>query len=155
MPHGPVDRLRFPSALRAQVVSLARSALPDETGGVLLGFVRGRDASVAHVIGPGPSAKRGSTWFDPDHGWQLEQIGRRFAKDPGSSEYLGDWHTHPDGPAVLSSQDRAVGRLIARHAPAANPRPLLVVLSVPRRGGVDLAAFQWGRWWMRQVTISE
>ena len=91
----------------------------DETGGRVVGHFfenRGRlVVRVAGVIEPGPNAKRTSTSFFQDGGYQTEVFRRLEAKDP-SIEHLGNWHTHHvNGYPTLSTGDVATYRRIVNH----------------------------------------
>ncbi|MBT2189182.1 Mov34/MPN/PAD-1 family protein [Sphingobium nicotianae] len=85
---------------------LATTYYPVETGGVLLGWRDGEDRIVTGLTGPGPRALHGRHTFLPDHRWQVAQIEQAFAASSGDLDYLGDWHTHPDGIASMSEMDR-------------------------------------------------
>lgn len=83
--------------------TLSRDGL--ETGGILLG----RDLDERGVIevvvagGPGPRALRERTRFsrDFDHSDRLAQLWY----DRDGLQWVGDWHTHPHGPAGPSTVD--------------------------------------------------
>ncbi|MFB9047280.1 Mov34/MPN/PAD-1 family protein [Sphingobium indicum] len=78
---------------------------PVETGGVLLGWRDGSDRIVTGLVGPGPKALHGRYTFLPDHPWQIARIREAFDASEGDLDYLGDWHTHPDGVAQMSEMD--------------------------------------------------
>jgi integrative and conjugative element protein (TIGR02256 family) len=83
----------------------SRSEDGNETGGILLGFEESRASGfwVTEAGGPGPMAERSPTFFcrDLDHAERLAE--HAFSID--SSEWIGDWHTHPGGPTALSHVD--------------------------------------------------
>ena len=106
----------------------ADRAYPNETGGVLVGYI----ADTAHpvivaAIGPGPNARHYPTRFFPDHDWQCEQLDELYKNSDGLLVYLGDWHTHPDGKPNLSWLDRKTIHGIAKHTGAMNPHPLMMI----------------------------
>ncbi|WP_442881348.1 Mov34/MPN/PAD-1 family protein [Brevundimonas sp.] len=92
---------------------------PLETGGMLLGWRDGNSKIVTGFIGPGPSALHGRYMFLPDHRWQVEHLRHAFLASGGDLDYLGDWHTHPDGVAKMSDQDSQTLRKICRRVPHA------------------------------------
>jgi integrative and conjugative element protein (TIGR02256 family) len=99
------------------VASIRREAErlhPFETGGVLLGWRDGSDRIVMGATGPGRGAMHGRVAFLPDHPWQLARIREAFRRSGGDLDYLGDWHTHPDGAASMSTTDRQTLNRIAR-----------------------------------------
>jgi integrative and conjugative element protein (TIGR02256 family) len=107
----------------ARIGELAELYYPLETGGVLLGWRDGHHRIVAGLIGPGPTALHGRRGFFPDHAWQKSEISKAFAGSSGDLDYLGDWHTHPDGIAAMSAVDRQTLARIARRV----SRPLMVI----------------------------
>lgn len=110
---------------------------PLETGGILLGWRRGVDRIVVDVVGPGRNALHGRIRFLPDHRWQVSEITRTFHATGGDIDYLGDWHTHPDGFAQMSSEDVKTLTRISRRVPGA----LMLILAGP-----DFAAGDFGCW---------
>jgi integrative and conjugative element protein (TIGR02256 family) len=87
---------------------------PLETGGVLLGWRDGDDRIVAGLIGAGDKAVHAVHAFEPDHEFQIEELGKVFARTNGDLDYLGDWHTHPAGHVAMSWRDRRTLRAIGR-----------------------------------------
>lgn len=103
----------------AQIGALADAYAPLETGGVLLGWRDGENKVVAGIIGPGPRALHGRYTFVPDDRWHSAQIDKAFEVSSGDLDYLGDWHTHPDGGLAMSMLDRStLSRLVRKNAGA-------------------------------------
>ncbi|RUV82102.1 hypothetical protein EOA60_21990 [Mesorhizobium sp. M1A.F.Ca.IN.020.06.1.1] len=92
--------------LRVVYVS-ANELSPLETGGFLLGWRSGQDRVVVDLRGPGPRALHGRHCFIPDHAWQVTEIQQAFQASSGDLDYLGDWHSHPNGIAKMSDLDEA------------------------------------------------
>ncbi len=126
-----------------QITRLAESYSPLETGGVLMGWRSGPNRVVAAIIGPGPRALHGRHMFLPDHEWQVGQIDLAFAASKGDLDYLGDWHTHPDGVAALSALDRKTLHKLGRKTPDA-----IMAIAAPIEAGWEIAAWRQprGRW---------
>lgn len=124
---------------RAALDAMTREAdrvSPSETGGVLMGYWTqsptgdvGGEGAVAAVIGPGPRAVHRKWAFVPDHEYQEAEIERIYEACGRRWTYLGDWHTHPDGPALLSNRDRTTLRRIATAEDARAPHPVMVLLA--------------------------
>lgn len=88
---------------------------PLETGGTLLGWRDGSDRIITGLVGAGPRALHGRHTFLPDHEWQVEHMRKAFLQTAGDLDYLGDWHTHPDGVASMSEMDgKTLGRIERR-----------------------------------------
>jgi integrative and conjugative element protein (TIGR02256 family) len=103
----------------------ARDLSPLENGGVLLGWRSGEDRIVVDLRGPGPHALHGRHCFVPDHAWQVAEIKGAFQASRGDLDYLGDWHSHPDGVAEMSDLDSTTLLRIARRVSA----PLMLIVA--------------------------
>jgi integrative and conjugative element protein (TIGR02256 family) len=79
------------------------SADGTETGGIVLGHDRDGELLVTVVGGPGPAALRTPNRFKRDlaHAQALADD----AYDRDGSVWIGEWHTHPKGPATPSAVD--------------------------------------------------
>jgi hypothetical protein len=81
------------------------------------------------------------TSFAPDISFQHREIAKRYFASNRLYTYVADWHTHPDGPLLLSRKDKQSLIKVARCADARLEVPTMLLLA----GGVrtwDLAAFQ-------------
>ncbi|WP_456862863.1 Mov34/MPN/PAD-1 family protein [Bradyrhizobium sp. USDA 4503] len=107
------------------MVESARDLSPLENGGILLGWRSGEDRIVVDLRGPGPLALHGRHCFVPDHKWQEAEIKSAFEASDGDLDYLGDWHSHPDGVAEMSDLDSATLLRIARSVTA----PLMLIVA--------------------------
>lgn len=102
---------------------------PKETGGVLIGYVVGKEEIViTGLVGPGPSAKHTVGSFSPDNEYQTREIGRHYMESGRINVYLGDWHSHPNAPSYLSPRDIMTFKKIALFKPARMRQPLMLVL---------------------------
>jgi integrative and conjugative element protein (TIGR02256 family) len=74
-----------------------------ETGGALFGFDDGHHLLITAASGPGPHARREANYFlrDLTHTQQFASEIFRVA----GAQWIGEWHTHPFGPAVPSQRD--------------------------------------------------
>jgi len=118
----------------------ALSRSPLETGGVLLGWRSSADKVIVDIIGPGPDALHGRFRFLPDHSWQIQRIRERFSATGGDIDYLGDWHTHPDGGVAMSSEDRDTLKRISRKVPEA------LTLILAGEGQAESIVACWSGW---------
>lgn len=88
----------------AQIAQTCRADDELETGGILLGHQHaGGLFSITSAGGPGPNAYRARQAFrrDAEHARALARSA--YVRD--RSVWLGDWHTHPDGPTHPSRLD--------------------------------------------------
>lgn len=111
-----------------------------EVGGWLLGWWdAAREAIV--VATATPPGRRGTPW-----GITISGAGHRRRFDAawdataGAVTFLGDWHSHPGGPAEPSRRDRRAATAIAGDTDFRTSRPLMGIVSVPRRHGRSLAS---------------
>ncbi|MEJ7792233.1 MAG: Mov34/MPN/PAD-1 family protein [Gaiellaceae bacterium] len=105
---------------------------PWEVGGWLLGWWSD-DASELFVTHATPAASRGTPF-----GVTISGRGHRPRFDAawdasgGTVTFLGDWHTHPGGPAVLSDRDRKAMCQLASDPDFGTPHPLIAVVATGR-----------------------
>lgn len=137
----------LPSA-RETIAAAAAAALPNETGGVLIGWRGGGPeggCTVARAVEV-PDARSGRCTYQREHAAAdraLQQLLDRLA-DPALG-YVGEWHSHPqDQPP--SPQDRASIRGAARRAGEA------VVLVVPSLLAPEPLAWAWHALVARRAT---
>lgn len=151
----------LPRAILYALQEEADRTAPNETGGLLLGYWArppgradlGGEAVVTAVVGPGPAAVHSGLSFVPDYDYQERELARLYAESERRWAYLGDWHSHPDGPGVLSDRDVATLSRIARDPEARAPYPLMAILA----GGTPWVPHAWvgtrqmeAAWWRRQ-----
>lgn len=105
IPDGRFSIELAPSARAAIATASVLSEDGNETGGILLG----RDPNAAGLIkvllaaGPGPQAIRCPSYFLRDLHYSRRLA--RLAYEREGLQWVGDWHTHPRGPACPSSFD--------------------------------------------------
>lgn len=141
---------------RCWIDELARAALwreanqwhVRETGGALLGWIDGDDAVVARVLGPGPNAKHGFRYFEPDGKWQGEEGRRIYVASGRMVAYIGEWHTHPFAAPVASDQDRRAAKAIATDEGFRASQPLSAIIGAQWRDRLpgsrsSLTVYRW------------
>ncbi len=121
--------LRIGRALLNQMIAHALAAAPEEACGILLGLRRGTQRDVLHAV-PCRNVYEGSrhTRFLIDPEQQLAV--QREAPFQGL-EIIGYYHSHPEGSAAFSDEDR-------RQA-----HPWVSNLVLAFRGGVFVEARSW------------
>jgi integrative and conjugative element protein (TIGR02256 family) len=120
----------LPASLLRYIATAAEEWAPKETGGILAGYwsTKHTECVVTHVIGAGPTADHRETGLTPDTGYQESELDRIFAESGGASVYIGEWHSHPNSPAIPSPADRSTLRRIALYSAAQAPRPLVLIV---------------------------
>lgn len=135
------------------MISEGTDRVPLETGGILLGWRSGDDRVIVDVLGPGLRALHGRYRFLPDHGWQVSEIHRIFRESRGDIDYLGDWHTHPGGQALMSGEDHLTLRRIEKRV----RNPVMMILAGEKTGWTlgCWDARREGRLLFRNVSVHE
>lgn len=114
---------------------------PDETGGIVMGHLRGDTLLISRLSGPGPRAVHRPDLFVRDGEYVQAVLDATVAETAGRDDYLGEWHSHPF-PQGPSAQDRASLRRISRNPDYRCPRPVLLLCR--RRGSSwQLEAYHW------------
>ena len=115
----------------ANIERMAEESFPNESGGALMGYWSEEEKTVVitNVVGPGPNAKHARYSFVPDYEFQEQQIAEIYSTSGRLRTYLGDWHSHPDGPASLSNTDKRTLKNIADFPKARAEKPLMILLS--------------------------
>lgn len=142
------------SSVWEEMVSLGKSFLPAETGGILVGYRSEAAMVVTQVIGPGPAATHKLTSFDPDTQWQTEELAARYHASGRTETYLGDWHTHPNGNPRASFADWRAARRISRARAARAPEPLILIIGLDEEAVTACAYRYWaGVLWSCRLII--
>lgn len=121
-----VDRLR---------IEAGRCRATAETGGILLGSIRGPHVDLVSytTAGSGDVSRPFSfTRQDPKHPRAAK---RMWDESGGTVTFLGEWHTHPSGAPTPSSVDLGGWKDLVRHTGL----PMVFVVVAPSRWSVHLA----------------
>jgi len=98
--------VRLSATAAASIVEHAAASVDGrETGGILLGYDETElgETLVMHAGDAGPNAERRTDFFRRDlaHAQRLADT----AYEETCSHWVGEWHTHPDGPLEPSGTD--------------------------------------------------
>jgi len=138
---GPTPfHIRITPAAAVKMIRIAQRALPNETGGVLIGQRTEADAVVALTVGPGPKALHGPTSFTRDGDYAQLHVNRHRKRSNGVFDYIAEWHSHPL-PYAPSSKDTASMRAISRDPNYRSPSPLLVLCVLSGSGKWELQGY--------------
>lgn len=100
-------RISFDDYLLDKIRSARKNKLPNETGGVLLGsydMVSKTIYVVDSILSPKDSKEYPNSYYRGIDGLgdMLQTLSKRTAQN---LQYVGEWHSHPDGSSVSPSQD--------------------------------------------------
>jgi integrative and conjugative element protein (TIGR02256 family) len=105
--------------------------LPNETGGVLIGSFD-QENRIAYLVDIIPSPPDSVEWpilYIRGCGGLEEEVTRIRARTDDQLQYVGEWHSHPDGRNTEPSEDdkKVFGWLAENAARDSNP-PVMVIV---------------------------
>ena len=111
----------------------AAAHYPKEFGGFLIGSYTadGNGAIIDRILLPHRFRSTSVTFERESSGLEAEL--QRLYELPKPLFYIGEWHSHPDGPTSPSSTDRSAMRDIAAHPSVKIKSPLLLIAGVTRQ----------------------
>lgn len=131
--------LRISQALLDEMQSMAITAFPNETGGMLAGCISvdKQEATIERLVMPTKTESTYVSFLRETGGMQLtwEELTKQ------GCIYLGEWHTHPNGSTQYSHTDFMAMESIVNDDNVSLITPLLFILSVNSNGVSDTAAY--------------
>ncbi len=111
---------------------------PKEFGGVFIGYKSDLHFIITDILIP-DQYKNGQTIFIREPGTLNERLSEIHKMTNGEIEYLGEWHSHPNGPTTPSSIDINAMEIIAKDKNINIDKPLLMIAEVDKASfGKDL-----------------
>jgi hypothetical protein len=114
-----------------RLADLRASKLPNETGGVLIGVydLQRRTIYVVDTVPSPPDSAEWPTLYIRGSEGLLTRVQELSGASGGQLEYVGEWHSHPDGCATLPSIDdlKVFGWLTEHLAVAGLPALMAIV----------------------------
>jgi len=104
--HGPWT-LVVDATIQRRIAELRQSKLPSETGGVLLGAydLERKIVYVVETIPSPPDSEEWPTLYIRGKKGLAAEVEKVSAITDGQLEYIGEWHSHPDGCPCRPSDD--------------------------------------------------
>ncbi|PKW21091.1 JAB domain-containing protein similar to deubiquitination enzymes [Flavobacterium lindanitolerans] len=129
--------IRFKSGVIKQLTDEFRNAGKIETGGVFVGVCnyKTKTIHVTESIKAPIDSEGNSIHFIRGYKGLPEKISEVETKSGGQIGYIGEWHTHPDGPNFLSPQDMKSVQCHKEETDKLQP-PLPVFLSIITPDGI-------------------
>jgi integrative and conjugative element protein (TIGR02256 family) len=111
---------------------IARSHLPNEFGGIFVGIKYNNFWHITDFEIPTKytHSKTGFTRNADNLNSYLKDI---YQKSNGKIEYLGEWHSHPFGSTMYSTNDFNSMSEIAKEENTKNRTPILAILSISHK----------------------
>jgi integrative and conjugative element protein (TIGR02256 family) len=116
------------SGLLWDLADEAEWRLPDEAGGVLIGYRNAGAIVATGSVDTGPKAERWPNGLRPDREFQNAELDRIFMESDGATTFVGEWHSHPLARAVPSKRDRKTLRNTLTDPASATDVALMVIL---------------------------
>lgn len=106
-----------------------RTALPNETGGILCGHYSAdlNTAKVSRVIGNTKDSGRGTS-FLRDGKFITKELAKLWKDSGGKEYYIGDWHSHPYSNPMPSQRDEQNMIEIANENAEQCHTPILLII---------------------------
>lgn len=102
---------------------------PNEFGGVFIGYKSNENFIITNILIP-DEYKNGKTIFVREPGTLNERLSEIYNRTNGKIQYLGEWHSHPDGPTNPSSTDINAMKEIANDKNINIDKPILMIAEV-------------------------
>lgn len=118
------------SRLLVRLAELRQAKLPKETGGVLIGthdFPR-RTVFVVDTVPSPPDSKEWPNLYIRGSAGLLDAVTNISNVTRGELEYVGEWHSHPDGCATLPSKDDLKGFVWLTERMGESGHPALIAI---------------------------
>lgn len=134
-------RLDLGDSVINDIVGACAEAKGAETGGVLVGYYSedGLTAVVLDIIAAPPGSQGSRRMFIRGTEGLLEELHRRWMAVE-QSYYIGEWHSHPNGPMLPSKMDVDSMYEIANAPKAHCPEVVLLLIGGECRDAGDMAA---------------
>ena len=87
-------------AVNTFIDSYSSEFLPNETGGILLGFNDQNNIYITHATKAGEKALHSPFRFMRDYYFSKRELDNIFIKTEGKCDYIGEWHSHPTNNSI-------------------------------------------------------
>ncbi|MEZ0183136.1 Mov34/MPN/PAD-1 family protein [Flavobacterium oncorhynchi] len=104
----PQWQVRFKHSLEGLLLNELNTNKPNETGGVFIGRINqsAKIIYVTQIITAPPDSIKSAYYFTRGTDGLNSKVDEIRNKSGGMLDYVGEWHTHPTGSAMLSPTDR-------------------------------------------------
>lgn len=131
---GAPRRVKIAEDLKCTMLGLARRHAPNETGGILVGRRTDDAVTVLAVSDAGTNAVSEPTRFERDGAHSQAFLEQTVAELGPGVDYVGEWHSHPDGDPSPSPRDTQSFIEIAADPNYLTTAPVLVIVAPDASG---------------------
>jgi integrative and conjugative element protein (TIGR02256 family) len=124
--------VKYEDALVAKLFASRQDSLPNETGGAILGVtdLKTKTIIIVDVLPAPPDSEASPSHFVRGKEGQAEALAQVHARTARVVDYVGEWHSHPDGcPARPSPLDDHLLDTLHRKMSAEGLPALMVIAS--------------------------
>lgn len=113
------NSLLIDQVVLSRIEKEASDSYPNEAGGLFLGLRRQACIHITDMTGPQCLDRQSRTRFERRDGFHQRYASEKWLKSNGLIDWLGEWHSHPDGAPVPSAIDLRTwsNQAKARYAP--------------------------------------
>lgn len=116
-----------------KLIKTGRQHYPNEFGGLLIGYYSDDRKTVIIKKTLLPKKYKSSKYsFERGSEGLKKKLEKLYCKSP-SLVYVGEWHTHPDNPALPSGVDIAALKEIVGDENVAIANPILLIISICKK----------------------
>lgn len=126
--------VHIPAAILQQIRALGLQFHPKEFGGIFLGqrFDDGKEINITEMVTPTKFESK-STVFTRHPDNLNQRIAQVYKETNGHINYVGEWHTHPNGNSQFSSKDLKTMQEISTSTEIKTSTPLLLIAGVTKK----------------------
>ncbi|MGY6268821.1 Mov34/MPN/PAD-1 family protein [Achromobacter denitrificans] len=136
--------VHWDDAVARKMDDLREAALPNETGGIVLGFFDQKQQSIhiVDVCAAPPDSKSSRTSFVRGTVGVQDAINQCANRTAGIVRYLGEWHSHPRNvPAIPSRDDKELIATLAKQL-AVDDVPALMLIAGENQHSIHVKEFR-------------
>lgn len=116
-----------------KLIKTGRQHYPNEFGGLLIGYYSDERKTVIIKKTLLPKKYKSSKYsFERGSEGLRKKLEKMYCNSP-SLVYVGEWHTHPDNPALPSSVDIAALKEIISDENVSIANPILLIISICKK----------------------
>lgn len=131
----PVVEIVLDARIHDFIERQARERFPNETGGILVGHIRGDVVHVTAASDSGPAAAESPSGFLRDGKHCQTFLEDAMTASDGAVTYVGEWHSHPQHGAMPSHTDVTSLAEISTDQNFNTPAPVMLIVALETAEG--------------------
>lgn len=124
--------LKIEQALLDELYQRGLAHYPKEYGGLLIGrYTEDRSTAIIEKTILPKHYKASRYFFERGSEGLKEELAALYRQEP-KLFYIGEWHTHPDGPAEPSGRDKATMAQLVKNEKVFINNPILLIVALTK-----------------------